>query len=285
MDARLLLATDLDGTLLPNGDAPESPGARDRFARLVARRDVVLAYVTGRDQARVEQAMAQYALPTPDFVIADVGASLYRVTPTGWERQSAWDAVVADDWAGRSPAAIAEVLSPVPDLYPQETDRQGRWKLSFYAPAMRDPAPLLMAVRARLAGLGVAVRLVWSLDATAGVGLLDILPVSAGKQGALAFLLRRLELPDERSLFSGDSGNDLEVLAGPMPAVLVANASAEIRDQAMALARSRGHAERLYLARGGWSGLNGNYSAGILEGLAHFHPETVARDASGQEVV
>lgn len=282
MDARLLLATDLDGTLLPNGEAPESPGVRERFARLVARRDVVLAYVTGRDQRRVEQAMTEYALPTPDFVIADVGASLYRITPTGWERQSAWDTVVADDWAGRTPEAIAEVLSPVPDLYLQESDRQGRWKLSFYAPSLRDPAPLLMAVRARLAGLGVAVRLVWSLDEAAGVGLLDILPASAGKQGALAFLLGRLGLPAGQSVFAGDSGNDLEVLAGPIPAVLVANASGEIREQAVALARTRGQADRLYLARGGWSGLNGNYGAGILEGLAHFRPETAAwGDAGG----
>jgi hypothetical protein len=30
----------------------------------------------------------------------------------------------------------------------------------------------------------------------------------------------------------------------------------------------------LYLAQGGFLGMNGNYSAGILEGIAHYHPET-----------
>ena len=30
----------------------------------------------------------------------------------------------------------------------------------------------------------------------------------------------------------------------------------------------------LYLAHGGFLGMNGNYSAGILEGVAHYHPDT-----------
>ena len=29
-----------------------------------------------------------------------------------------------------------------------------------------------------------------------------------------------------------------------------------------------------YLAQGGFLGMNGNYSAGILEGVAHYHPDT-----------
>ena len=41
---RLLLCTDLDRTLIPNGAQPESPGARQRFAALVAHDDILLAY-------------------------------------------------------------------------------------------------------------------------------------------------------------------------------------------------------------------------------------------------
>jgi hypothetical protein len=53
-----------------------------------------------------------------------------------------------------------------------------------------------------------------------------------------------------------------------VPAVLVANADAEVRR----LARESGN-PALYIARGGYLGMNGNYSAGILEGAAHFWPE------------
>jgi hypothetical protein len=42
-------------------------------------------------------------------------------------------------------------------------------------------------------------------------------------------------------------------------------------EQATAEARRLGTAEHLYLARGGFLGMNGNYSAGILEGIGHFH--------------
>jgi hydroxymethylpyrimidine pyrophosphatase-like HAD family hydrolase len=73
---RLLLCTDLDRTLLPNGFEPESPDSRDLFARLVAAKGITLAYVSGRDQALVDAAIADYKLPQPDFAITDVGTRI-----------------------------------------------------------------------------------------------------------------------------------------------------------------------------------------------------------------
>ena len=62
MSARLLLCTDLDRTLLPNGEQPESPQARTLFARLAARPGVTLVYVTGRHRALVQAALDEYLL-------------------------------------------------------------------------------------------------------------------------------------------------------------------------------------------------------------------------------
>ena len=73
MNRQLLLCTDLDRTVLPNGPQSESQGARTLFAALAARPEVTLAYVTGRDRHLVEQAIANYSLPHPDYVISDVG--------------------------------------------------------------------------------------------------------------------------------------------------------------------------------------------------------------------
>ena len=42
------------------------------------------------------------------------------------------------------------------------------------------------------------------------------------------------------------------------------------REQAAEL----GNSDQLFVARGGFMGMNGNYSAGILEGLVYFFPET-----------
>ncbi|MCG8427652.1 MAG: haloacid dehalogenase, partial [Chromatiales bacterium] len=78
------------------------------------------------------------------------------------------------------------------------------------------------------------------------------------------------------TLFAGDSGNDLPALSSEIPAVLVANASPSVATEAVDAAKEAGNQKSLYLAKGGLFGMNGNYSAGILEGLAHFHPETVS---------
>ncbi|MDD5364903.1 MAG: HAD-IIB family hydrolase [Gallionellaceae bacterium] len=274
MPARILLATDMDRTLLPNGAQPESPGARGLFAAVAARPEVVLAYVTGRHRALVEAAIAEYGLPEPDYVIGDVGTTLYRIDGEGWHEQPDWAAAIGRDWSGRTVGELAAALTPIAELRLQEGGKQNTWKLSYYTPVLADPAPLLASARARLAALGVRANLIWSIDEAADVGLLDVLPASASKLQALEFLARQLDLPYRQALFAGDSGNDLEALTGPIPAVLVANADETVRRQVLDLARRQGHPELLYLARGGWAGLNGNYSAGILEGLAHFMPQT-----------
>jgi hypothetical protein len=88
--ARILLATDLDRTLIPNGAAPESPGARQRFARVASRPEVMLAYVSGRHRALVEEAIAEYHLPLPDLVIGDVGTTIYQLQDGDWREWPDW---------------------------------------------------------------------------------------------------------------------------------------------------------------------------------------------------
>jgi HAD superfamily hydrolase (TIGR01484 family) len=272
MDAPILLATDLDRTLLPNGEQPESPLARQYFRSLVARPEVRLAYVTGRHRELVEAAMAEYELPRPDFVIADVGTSLHEVRADDWQQVPEWQQAIASDWGGHSHAQLAAMVGELPGLRMQEAAKQGVCKLSYYAAPLANPAELLGRVRERLAASGARINLVWSVDETTATGLLDVLPASASKLHALEFLRQRLGIPLNRTVFAGDSGNDMEVLVSGIPSVLVANAQPSVRAEAMA----RADAPNLYLASGGLLGMNGNYSAGILEGVVHFVP--AARD-------
>lgn len=272
MNTAILLATDLDRTLLPNGAQPESPLARPLFRRLAKRPEIRLAYVTGRHPALVETAIAEYGLPRPAFVIADVGASLYDIDTESWHPRQDWRDAIAPDWDGRERAQLAALLRDIADLTLQETAKQGVFKLSYYAAPQPDPAALLTRVRDRLAPSGTQVNLIWSIDETSATGLLDILPAAAGKLHALEFLRARLGISLQQTLFAGDSGNDMEVLVSDIPAVLVANAEDAVRAEATA----RANPASLYLAGGGLFGMNGNYSAGILEGLVHFIPETRA---------
>jgi hypothetical protein len=81
---------------------------------------------------------------------------------------------------------------------------------------------------------------------------------------------------DDETVFAGDSGNDLAVLTSHIHSVLVANAVDEVREEAVRQVAERGTRRALYLARGDFRGMNGNYSAGILEGVAHYRPETLS---------
>lgn len=274
MSRGILLCTDLDGTLLPSGQAPESPAARPWLRRVVAQPGVSLVYATGRSRELVESATAEYGLPIPDYAICDVGASIWGRVPEGWQRLSDWDARIAEHWPG--PERIQAWLEDLPQLSLQELEHQAPFKLSYYTPPRIARDALFDLIRGRLECHSVRVQLVWSLDPVRQLGLLDILPAEVSKLQALVYLMQRLGYTPEDTLYAGDSGNDLDVLVSPIPAILVANADPEVRAAALAQASARGLGDRLYCAQGGWRGLNGNYAAGILEGIAHFRPQLLA---------
>lgn len=266
----ILLATDLDRTLLPNGTHPESPLARARFSEFVTRPEVTLVYVTGRHRELVIAAIADYDLPQPHYVIADVGTSLYEIRDGNWHLYEDWQQKLMSAWRDCGHTQLAALLEGISGLRMQEASKQGALKLSYYTDALSDPTGLLAQVRERLAGVNANTYLVWSIDETTGTGLLDVLPVGAGKFAALKYLHERLGISIHRVIFAGDSGNDMEVLVSEIPSVLVANADEVVRAQALA----RGDRDTLYLAQGVLAGMNGCYSAGILEGVMHFLPET-----------
>jgi len=274
MPERLLLCTDLDRTVLPNGTQPESPGARDRFALLAARPELTLAYVTGRHRSLVEKAMATYVLPRPDYVIGDVGTTIYELSSRGWEPWPDWETEIGPDWAGMGWADLQELFRDMPSLRLQEVTKQNQYKLSFYVPLYVDRQATIDAMQERLARRGIQASLVWSVDEPAGIGLLDVTPASASKLHAIEFLMQRKDFGQKQTVFAGDSGNDLPVLTSRIQSVLVANATPEVRRDALRLADENRTRDALYLATGDFAGMNGNYSAGILEGLAHYVPVT-----------
>jgi hypothetical protein len=122
MDEQLLICTDLDRTLISNGRQPESPNARQHFATLASHPEITLAYVSGRDRKLVMQAITNFCLPIPDFVVADVGTTIYHVgRRQDWRRQTDWEEEIAQDWAGRSHGDLKLLLQDLPDLQLQET--------------------------------------------------------------------------------------------------------------------------------------------------------------------
>ncbi|MCW9012180.1 MAG: HAD-IIB family hydrolase [Gammaproteobacteria bacterium] len=271
--SRLLLCTDLDRTLLPNGKQPESELARKRFRALTMHPQVKLAYVTGRHQELVKQAIDEYKIPQPDYVIADVGSTIYQLENSAWHQLPAWENKINKDWHGKSRDEIQLMFSPLENLQLQELSKQNTHKLSYYIALEIDPAALISNMQTLLAAKNVHANFIYSIDEAANIGLLDVLPISAGKRQAIEFLMQELGFSHQETIFAGDSGNDICVLASSIQSVLVANASEDIRSAAKQEAIKNNQLQNLYLAQGNYLDMNGNYSAGILEGVAHYLPE------------
>lgn len=276
MTSQFLLCSDLDRTILPNGREPESPRARTLLRRLAARSEMILAYVSGRHERLLRQAVTAYAIPEPAFAIGDVGTTIYRIAGGTWHPWQEWEQAIAPDWNGATHDDLVELFTDLDVLVAQEDDKQNRFKLSYYTPERFARDELLAEMQRRLQRNEVRASLIWSVDEAAGTGLLDVLPASATKLHAVRFLMMHCAMSEAQTVFAGDSGNDLPVLTSGLQAVLVRNAHAEVREEAVRVTEESGVRDRLYLASGNFLGMNGNYAAGVLEGAAHFLPPVAA---------
>jgi HAD superfamily hydrolase (TIGR01484 family) len=271
---KILLCSDLDRTLIPNGYQEESAHARPVFRQLAANANIYLAYVSGRDKQLIIDAIEEFYLPEPDYAIGDVGTTLYRITNGNWQLSDEWGDEIGTDWKGLSWKELAEFLEDIDDIQLQEPEKQSQYKLSFYTDQDVDHPHLKQKIHLVLAQKGLLANIIWSVDEIRTNGLLDIIPARANKLHAIEFLMKQEQFSEENTLFAGDSGNDLDVLTSGLQAILVKNAMDEVRKEAIETLSAKHMMHQLYLPKGNFRGMNGNYAAGVLEGLVHFFPET-----------
>jgi HAD superfamily hydrolase (TIGR01484 family) len=236
--------------------------------------NINLAYVSGRDRQLILDAIDEFYLPEPDYAIGDVGTTLYWISNGSWTLSHEWSDEIGQDWKGLDWKELAEYFEDIKDLRLQEPEKQSPYKLSFYTDPNVDHQHLKKDVLVVLAKKGIHTNIIWSVDEISGTGLLDIIPARANKLHAIKFLMQQEQFTEDRTVFAGDSGNDLDVLTSSLQAILVKNAMDEVRKEAVKLLSDKKMRHRLYLPRGNFCGMNGNYAAGVLEGLAHFFPET-----------
>lgn len=263
MNARpTVLATDLDGTLIPLDEAADNGADLTKLAEFLEDRDVTLAFVTGRHFASVVDAMEQHRLPKPDWIVCDVGTSIYRQIDGRFE--------YLDQYAQHQDQIITslpiddlrEQLAPIEGLRLQEAAKQGRFKLSFYADARRLPE-LVQQVAERLTALDAPYNIIDSVDPFNGDGLVDLLPAQVSKAHALAWWSRHIDRDPQSIVFAGDSGNDLAALTAGYRAIVVGNADPAIASTAREAHRQAGWEDRLFVA-------DRPATSGVLQGCQWF---------------
>ena len=263
----------MDRTILPNGDQEESSDVRSVLRLLVERPEIHIAYVSGRDKNLIQEAITEYDLPFPEYAVGDVGTTIYELTGNNWTPWEDWFREIAKDWNGLESEDLTGILKGFDNLKLQEPEKQNRFKLSYYADKNANDRQLVDQIQAYLSKQKLSSRIIWSVDEQRNSGLVDILPQRASKLHAIRYLMDQKGYRKSKVVFCGDSGNDLNVLTSDIRAVLVKNASEDVRLEALESVVKNGRAETLYMAKGDFMGMNGNYTAGVLEGLAHFEPD------------
>ncbi|MGD8783473.1 MAG: HAD-IIB family hydrolase [Thioalkalispiraceae bacterium] len=276
------LCTDLDRTLIPNGPQAHDPQAIPLLHMLVEQKHLRLVYVSGRDRNLVLDAIKEHELPLPDLAITDVGTRIYhveQVSPvehneeTHWSEDGDWQRYLLKGWDLDKIASLKQQVIQHAGLTLQEPEKQSQFKLSYYLDMSYYNSGIEQEIIELCGHADLQCNIIKSHDETTDTGLVDILPANASKYHAIRFLMDKYTIDEHEIIFCGDSGNDMEVLISEIPAVLVKNAQETVKQQALSLAKAREHVDRLYIAQGGFCGLNGNYCSGILEGLAYYYQE------------
>ena len=262
-----ILATDLDRTLLPNGSWPVDTGVIDLFNELTERHGVAVVYVTGRNLALTEQAIAEFGIRHPDVLIGDVGTSIRRFDEKGWTPDDGWDAHVMRSSPRWDAESIRDLVKGIEGMVEQERVHCGPFKQSYFVDHA-NRHDVLDAVEQRVKG-GYDEVIIYSYDSANGKGLLDFLPQRATKQTALEYVAAQHGVAKSDVVFCGDSGNDIFPLTAGFRGVLVRNADEQLVS-GVKQAASANPDLSVYFATGGRYGLSGYYTSGVIEGAYHY---------------
>lgn len=270
MTPTFLLACDLDRTTLPNGTEPFSQDSKIIFQNFISQPEVRLAYISGRSLKHALRGIEEYAIPLPNIYIGDTGTSMYiRNENNEYEERVEWQAVFAGDWGDIRGEDIHALLVNISTIVPQEDEHQNTYKRSYYFNAV-DEEGVVKEVREKLSKLTILYEVISHVDSGTEKGYIDIIPSKANKEYALRYLQGYLSLSNQDIVYAGDGGNDIAPLTSGYKAIVVNNATDNFKDKVKETAKEKGTLQNIYFAHGDYKGFNGNYIAGIVEGLNYF---------------
>jgi len=234
-----LLVADLDNTL--TGD----PEAIQAFAAALDRAGSATGFgvVTGRTIDYALAILEDLALPDPNVLITASGTGIRygrrRVLDRSWERRIRyrWD-----------PDAVRETLDAVGGLERGDPDRDTAYRIRYVTDP--DAGHTLRSLRKVLRKAGLQVTTLFD-DGR----YLEVTPVRASPGLAVRYFCFKWDLPAERVLTAGDSGNDRDMLSGDTLGVVVGNHTEDLeplRDN-----------PRVYFAEG-------EHAWGVLEGVEWY---------------
>jgi sucrose-6-phosphatase len=277
----MLLATDLDRTLLPNGKQ-NYDGSFPLFKKIVNKKNIKLVYVTGRNLSLIKQAIRRFNVSYPDYIVINVGTRIYQIKNKKFKEDKKWVGEISKKTKNWDIKEFKKSLKKFKGLKLQEQSKQDYFKLSYYVDKdlnKTEVENLIKKIKKEIYKTCKNTRIVYSVDYPCTRGLLDIIPEKATKFHAIEYLVKKLKIPEKQVVCSGDSGNDLQFLNSRYKSILVKNSSKYIKKQIKK--NKKKNPKKKYIAQGGKISfkekkgfkrkkLNGNYVSGIIEGLVYY---------------
>lgn len=207
-----LLLCDVDGTLTGDDEALEE--LRIRLEAVGPR--VGFGLATGRSLHLAQEMIRDRRIPIPDVLITASGAELHYSRALTLDRS--WENHIQHRW---EPVKIRTALEEIPGLRRAPEPGDPAFRLRYLVEG--DGAPTLAEIQRHLRKRNLKVTAFMDHGT-----VLDVLPVRASPGLAIRFFCFKWNLPPERLLVAGDSGNDADMLSGETLGVVVANHTPEL---------------------------------------------------------
>jgi kanosamine-6-phosphate phosphatase len=238
-----LLFSDFDETYFPhecNGEQLLMLQELENYLESLSQdHHVKIGWVTGSSLQQLQQKMQQAKLRYfPHFVSSNLGTEIWEIDPDGGCRSILqWDQRLS--CSGFSQRLIEEILIELKNVYgitlhPQTQFRQQTYKMNYYYYITSDAiVDYHLSIIKQLAFIhGVALN-INRCNSKAGdpdnAYDVDFIPLGTGKQAVVEFMRDYYQVPFQRTLAFGDSGNDICMLKSVKYGYLLNNATPEAK--------------------------------------------------------
>lgn len=234
----MMLVSDIDGTLV--GHEAHGVDSTARFGKYWEDRAALtgsfLVYNTGRSLGQVVGLLEHMkgVLPIPDAIISAVGTKIFLLdrerghrgstSGSSWHEDMDWAHSLDEGWdlhivRQAANAAIQEYSQDKVNWLDDGSEHPHRIALSVHVDSLDAVSQL---IHTRLEKDGIHFKLISS--GTMDWRYLDCVSGNAGKHAALEHIRTMYGVALDRCVAAGDSGNDILMLEGPNPAIVVGNA-------------------------------------------------------------
>lgn len=239
---------DLDGTILDFSKKDNSIFIKSLVSFLERSRSngSFIVFSTGRNKEDAFEAINNYKLPMPDFLIANLGSEIYDK-----QRHLLLGPMVKFDknW---KPKYVDQLIKRFVEILPRTSKRSTFYKRTFYLSKIKNTESIIKKVRNLLSKNKIRAHIYYTKEK-----YLYIIPKSFDKKKALMFLVKKLRLLRNDVLVAGDDETDVDFLKSFKNSILVGNATVSLKNE---ISKKFPH---IYISIH-------STTQGLIEGIEHF---------------